>query len=194
MPDRGDRFLSILGGYLLTLPYDLKVLFEAASEQNLERQARELAAGTIIYVLTPNEAAPSDQPHLAYVDDAIILRVALRTVLRLGGDGAAEFAERYPEYYEKLEEELGVLRDYLGGDAIAWMESKTLTMARNVYKGKKVAQYLDDAEAADFLFEESLAFATDYEIDEEAVSRIKRAEAIRQHLHRRMAEEAKRIA
>lgn len=194
MADTGERFLATLGGYLVSLPYDLKILFEASSEENLDRRARELATGTILYVLTPNDSAPPDQPHLKYVDDAILLRLALRAIAQTGGEGAAEFTGRFPEFYDSLERELAVLRDYLGVDCFGWLERKIELMPRGVYKGKNVKKYLDDAEAAEFLYEESLAFATDYEIDEEAVSRVKRAEPVRQHIQRRASEDAKRIA
>ena len=61
MSENGERFLATLGGYLVSLPYDMKVLFEATSEENLDRRAREIATGTIIHILTPKDAAPPDQ-------------------------------------------------------------------------------------------------------------------------------------
>lgn len=193
MADNGDRFLEVMSGYLVALPHDLKVLLQAASEENLERPARELATGTILYILAPNDAVPADHPHLAFVDDAILLRLALDAVAKSGGEGAADFQSRFPEYYDGLREELDVLREYLGAECYDWLGRKLQTVHKGVYKGKNVAKYLDDAEANEFLYEESLVFATEYLIDEEAVSRMKRAEPIRQHLHRRMAEDAKRI-
>ena len=193
MGAEGERFLATVGGCLVSLPYDMKVLFEAMIEENLDRRAREIAAGTILYLLSRNDAPPQDQPHLAYVDDAILLRLALQTIAARGGEGALDFTRRFPEYYETLEGDLACFRDYLA-DSFRWLEGKIEAMPRTVYKGKKVADYLNSEEAADFLYEESLAFATDYELDEEVISRVKRAEPIKQHLERRMAEDAKRIA
>lgn len=193
MADNGERFWATLSGYLVSLPYDLKVLFDAASEENLDRRARELATGMILYVLTPNDAPPPDQPHLAYVDEAILLRLALKAVVQTEDEGAVLFRERFPEHYDRLDEDLSVFRDFLGSDCMRWLERKIETLPRTVYRGKNVAKYLDDTEASEFLYEESLRFATEYELDEEVIGRVKRADPVRQHLHRRMAEEAKRI-
>jgi uncharacterized membrane protein YkvA (DUF1232 family) len=188
----GERFLSTLGGCLVSLPYDLRVLFEAMSEEDLDRAAREKVTGAIMYILSPNDAAPPDQPHLAFVDDVVLLRVALKHATRRGDEADRAFAERFPEQFESLDEDLETFRGYLG-DSFRWIESKVDALSRMVYKGKRVKEYLDDEEAASFLYEEGLSFTTDYEVDEEAVSRLKRPEPLRQYLERRMAEDSRRI-
>lgn len=188
----GERFLSTLGGCLVSLPYDLKVLFEAMSQEDLDRPARELVTGAIMYMVSPHDAAPPDQPHLSFVDDVVLLRLTLRHVLRIGGDGAKPFAERFPEQFEPLDEDLETFRAYLG-HSFDWLESKIETLPRMVYKGKRVRDYLDDEEAGAFLYEEGLSFSTDYEVDEEAVGRLKRPEPFRQYLERRMSEDGRRL-
>ena len=188
----GERFLSTLGGCLVSLPYDLKVLFEAMSQEDLDRPVRETVTGSIMYMLSPHDAAPPDQPHLAYVDDVVLLRLTLRHVLQKAGDAAKVFAERFPEQFEPLEDDLQTFRAYLG-QSFEWLEAKIETLPRMVYKGKRVRDYLDDEEAGAFLYEEGLSFSTDYEVDEEAVGRLKRPEPFRQYLERRMSEDGRRL-
>src|SRR5439155_951561 len=49
------RFLSILSEYLVSLPFDLKILQEAVADPDLDRSAREVAAGAIVHTLLPQE-------------------------------------------------------------------------------------------------------------------------------------------
>jgi uncharacterized membrane protein YkvA (DUF1232 family) len=189
----GERFLQTLGGCLVSLPYDLKVLFEAMSQEDLDRPVRERVTGAIMYMLSPHDAAPQDQPHLSFVDDVVLLRLTLRHVLQNGGDAARAFADRFPEQFETLDTDLETFRAYLG-PSYDWLQAKIEALPRMVYKGKRVRDYLDEEEAGAFLYEEGLSFTTDYEVDEEAVGRLKRPESFRQYLERRMAEDGRRLS
>lgn len=192
MQAMGEQFLSTLGGCLVSLPFDLRVLYEAMSQEDLDRDTREMVTGAIMYILSLNDNAPADQPHLAFADDVVLLRLALKRIAARDDEAARAFAERFPEQFESLDEDLKVFRAYLG-DVFRWLEAKIEALPRMVYKGKHVADYLDDEDAGAFLYEEGLSFNTDYEVDEEAVSRLKRAEPFRQYLERRMAEDSLRI-
>jgi uncharacterized membrane protein YkvA (DUF1232 family) len=192
MKEMGEQFLSTLGGCLVSLPFDLRVLYEAMSQEDLDRGTREMVTGAVMYILSLNDAAPADQPHLAFADDVVLLRLALKRIAARDDEASKAFAERFPEQFESLDEDLNVFRTYLG-DVFRWLEAKIGALPRMVYKGKHVADYLDDEDAGAFLYEEGLSFNTDYEVDEEAVSRLKRAEPFRQYLERRMAEDSLRI-
>jgi len=193
MNDLGEQFLSTLGGCLVSLPYDLRVLFEAMSQEDLDRDTREMVTGAIMYILSLNDAAPADQPHLAFADDVVLLRMALKRVAARDDEASQAFTERFPEQFETLDADLKVFSDYLG-NTYRWLEAKIGSLPRMVYKGKRVKDYLDDEDAAAFLYEEGLSFNTDYEVDEEAVGRLKRPEPFRQYLERRMAEDSTRIS
>ena len=193
MNDSGEQFLSTLGGCLISLPYDLRVLFEAMSQEDLDRANREMVTGAIMYILSHNDAAPTDQPHLAFADDVVLLRLALKRVAARGDEVTQAFTERFPEQFESLDEDLNVFRGYLG-DTYRWLEAKIEGLPKMVYKGKRVKDYLDDEDAGTFLYDAGLSFNTDYEVDEEAIGRLKRPEQFRQYLERRMAEDSLRIS
>lgn len=195
-PDGGTperRFLTIVTSWLCSLPHDLKVLFEAKDEPNLEREAREAAAGAILYVLTPQPSS-SDADFVGFADDAIMLRCALRAIIAKGGEGASGFKERFQEYYENLDADLELCQQAMG-DTLTWLLTKVEGLPKLSYKQKKVPTYIDDEEAVESLYEDSLAFATDYPIDEEKLSmRLKKPETLLEPLRRRAAEEKKKIA
>lgn len=186
------EFLGLVSGWIVTLPYDLKVLFEAKDDPNLERPAREAAAAGIIHALAPEPSA--EQDFVAFAVDALILREALRTVAAKGGEGAEGFRERFAEHFERLERDLASCREVMG-DAFDWIAARVEQAPRCVYKGKKIGVYIDDDEASELLYEDGLAFQTDYPIDEENLGmRLKRPETLLDPLRRRAAEERKKIA
>ena len=184
------RYLSTVSGWLVSLPHDLKVLFEAKDEPNLERSARELAAGAILYILSPDTSGA--EPFVAFADDAILLREALRAISERGGEGASAFRDRFAEYYDTIEDDLALCKEAMG-DAYDWLFEKINGLNKLVYKGKKVQQYIDDEEQSEILYEDGLAFATDYPIDEEKLGmRLKKPETLLEPLRRRAAEEKRR--
>lgn len=186
-PDVERLFLSTVSSWLVSLPHDLKVLFEAKDEPNLDRPAREIAAGAILHVLSPDTSG--EQDFIGFADDAIVLRESLRAVATQGGEGAGAFRERFADYYGTLDNELGVCQQALG-ESYPWLIRKIESLPRLVYKGKKVPQYIDDEEATELLYEDGLAFSTDYPIDEAKLHmRLKKPETLLEPLRRRAAAE-----
>jgi hypothetical protein len=188
------RFLSLVSGWLLALPHDLKVLFEAKDDPNLERPAREIAAGAILFVLNPDPAPAGEEKFIGYADDVIIVRLALEAIAARGGEGAGDFRARFEEYYEKLNGELDLCRRAMG-ETFDWLAGKIAGLPKQVYKSKKLAQYIDDDEAVETLYEDGLAFATEYPLDEDKLAmRLKRPETLLEPLRRKALEDRKKIA
>src|SRR5688572_20545643 len=96
------RFISRLSEYLVSLPFDLKVLQEAVSDPDLDRSARELAAGAVMHTLLPQEGEAGP---LRFADDVLMVRAALKEVSQQGGEGAAAFRDRFSEIYGGLDED-----------------------------------------------------------------------------------------
>lgn len=72
-------------GWLVSLPHDLKIAFDAMDDENLPRNARELAVGTIIYIVSPNDSVSDrNDTVVSFTDDAVLLRLGLRKVVELG--------------------------------------------------------------------------------------------------------------
>jgi uncharacterized membrane protein YkvA (DUF1232 family) len=186
------RFVSLISEWLLALPHDLKVLFEAKDDPNLERDAREIAAGAILHVLTPDTS--SEEKFIGFADDVIILRLALRAIVARGGEGAGDFRNRFEDYYGVVDAGLELCQRVMG-DTYTWLEGKVDVLPRQVYKGKKVPQYIDDEESAEMVYEDGLQFATDFPIDESKLGmRLKRPETLLEPLRRRALEDRKKHA
>jgi hypothetical protein len=182
-------FLEKVSEYLLSLPFDLKILQEAVTDPDLDRGAREIAAGTIIHTIGPQEG---DGP-LRFVDDVLLVRAALKRVVADGGEAARDFATRFEsEIYGKLDEDLSIFDGALG-DLWPWLNGKLEGFRKPPYKGKTPSQYVDDEDAASFLYEEGLAFQTNYNVTEDKVrNSVRRVDAILEQLNKRRAEDAKK--
>ena len=186
-----SKFVELVRGWLVSLPHDLKIAFDAMDDENLPRPVREVAAGVVVYVVSPNDFIQDrNDAVVSYADDALLLRLALAKALGKGEDEQA-FKERFPELFEDLEENLTLCKDVMG-DLMTWLESKVPNLPKLDYKGKKVAKYLEDAEAREQLYDDGLVFRTDYPVDEKTIAdKLKKAATVTEVMKRRKEEEAR---
>lgn len=190
-PAAESKFVELVRGWLVSLPHDLKIAFDAMDDENLPRPVREVAAGVVAYVVSPNDfIADRNDAVVSFADDALLLRLALTQALGTGEDEQA-FRERFPELFEGLDEDLVICKSVMG-DLMTWLESKVPTLPKLDYKGKKVVKYLDDGDAREQLFDDGLVFRTDYPVDESTITdKLKKASTITEVMKRRMDEEAR---
>ena len=188
--DLERRFVETFSSWLISLPHDLKILYEASTDENLDREQRELATGAVIYAVSPNDFINADRnDFLSYCDDCILVRLALRQIVSNEDEDSQFFKSRFEDFFGTLDDELSVCKEAMG-ETYTWLESKVGLLKSLEYKGKKVPDYLDDDEAGEFLYEEGLGFATEYPVDEETLGdKLKKATTILEVMDRRKAED-----
>ncbi len=186
-----SKFVELVRSWLVSLPHDLKIAFDAMDDENLPRSARELATGAAIYIVSPNDSVSDRNDQVvSYADDAVLLRLALQKALGKGEDEQA-FRERFPELFDGLDDNLTLCKSVMG-ELMAWLEQKVGSLKTIDYKGKKVATYLDDDEAREQLFEDGLVFRTDYPVDDKTINdKLKKAATVIDVMKRRKLEEAR---
>jgi len=185
-----SKFVELVRSWLVSLPHDLKIAFDAMDDENLPRNAREIATGTVIYIVSPKDSVADRNEVASYADDALLLRLALHKALAKGEDEDA-FRERFPELFEGLDENLKLCKSIMG-DLMTWLEQKVPMLRNSMYKGRKLAQYLDNEEAREALFDDGLVFRTDYPVDEKTIGdKLKRAQTVVDVMRRRKADEAR---
>jgi hypothetical protein len=191
--DNNERiFLETMSKALVSLPFDLKLLLEAVADSDLERGVRELAAGTVVHVITPKDGNV-DAP-LRFAEDVVQLRLALAKIAAEGGEGAPAFRARFAEDYARFEEELGLFRQAFGNEVVDWLDSRWASLLKGVYAKKKISMFVDDEEVGTFLYDEGLRFATLYPITEKSLAgRVKQAQPFVDHLARKRDQDKKRI-
>lgn len=187
-----SKFVELVRSWLVSLPHDLKIAFDAMDDENLPRNARELAVGTIIYIVSPNDSVSDrNDTVVSFTDDAVLLRLGLMKVIELGGEDGDAFRERYSELFDGIAEQLELCGTVMG-DLMTWLSSKVETLNKLDFKGKKIKTYLDNDEAREQLFDDGLEFRTIYPVDEERIGdKLKKASTIIDVMRRRKAEEAR---
>jgi len=184
-----SQFVELVRSWLVSLPHDLKIAFDAMDDENLPRTVREIATGVVIYVVSPNDGDRNDQV-VSYADDAVLLRLALHKALGKGEDEQA-FRDRFPELFENLEDNLKLCKSVMG-DLMNWLEGKVGNLKSIDYKGKKAPVYLDNDEARELLFDDGLVFRTDYPVDEKTIGdKLKKAATVIDVMKRRKTDEAR---
>jgi hypothetical protein len=191
--DNTERsFLETMSKALVSLPFDLKILLEAVADLDLERSVREMAAGTVVHVITPKDG--NVEAPLRFVEDVVQLRLAAAKVVAEGGEGAPAFRERFSEDFSRFDEELALFRGVLGDDIIEWLDSRWGAFRKGVYAKKKVSQFVDDEEVGTFLYDEGSRFGTLYPITEKSLAgRVKQAQPFVDHLARKRDQDKKKI-
>ena len=189
-----QQFVDTISRWLVSLPHDLKLLYEAAENEDLPRAARELAVGAIIYVVSPNDfVADRHDSFVSYCDDAIMLRLAAKKIVEGGNEDAEFFKSRHPDFFASLDEECDVCSKAMG-ELFVWLANKLVELPKLEYKGKKVPLFLDDDEAGELLYEDGLGFRTEYPVDEETIGdKLKKASTVLDVMKRRKAEEARGV-
>ena len=191
MSQSESKFVELVRAWLVSLPQDLKIAFDAMDDENLPREVRETAAGVVAYVVSPNDSITDrNSAVVSYADDAMLLRIALSQALGTGEDEQA-FRERFPELFEGLADNLATCKAIMG-ELMTWLEGKVPTLPKLDYKGKKITKYLDNTEAREQLFEDGLVFRTDYPVDEKTIAdKLKKATTVVDAMKRRRQEEAR---
>ncbi len=186
-----SQFVELVRSWLVSLPHDLKIAFDAMDDENLPRAARELATGVAIYVVSPKDAvSDSKEQVVSYADDCVLLRIVLHKAIGTADDEKA-FRDRFPELFEGLDTNLALCKTVMG-DLMTWLESKIGSLKTISYKGKKLATYLDDDEAREQLFDDGLVFRTDYPVDEKTIGdKLKKAATVVDVMKRHKADEAR---
>lgn len=187
-----SKFVELVRDWLVSLPHDLKIAFDAMDDENLPRTVREVAAGVVAYVVSPNDfIADRNDAVVSYADDALMLRLALAKALGTSGEDEAAFRERYPELFEDLDDNLILCKSVMG-ELMTWLESKVGGLPGREYKGKKIPKYIDDEESREQLFDDGLVFRTDYPVDEKTIAdKLKKASTVTDVMRRRRVEEAR---
>ena len=190
--DLERSFLETVSRTLVSLPFDVKVLLEAVADPDLEHDVREIAAATVVHVITPKDGNV-DAP-IRFVEDVVLLRLALAKIAAEGGEGADAFKARFDENYGHLDDELALFRQVLGGETVDWLGSRWGSLLKAVYAKKKIPMFVDDEEVGTFLYDEGLRFGTLYPITEKSLAgRVKQVQPFVDHLTRKRDQDRKKI-
>lgn len=188
------RFVETLRSWLVSLPFDLKILYEASTDENLSRESRELILGAIIYTISPSDLISDRDNFASYADDCLLLRLALRKAVGSDDEDEEFFRSRFPEFFETLDTELGICEQGMG-ELYSWLASKVDSLTKKTHRNKSVKQYFESDDLQEELYEDGLEFRTEYPISEDDIAdRFKKPSSVIDLLQRAKVEEDKKSA
>lgn len=161
-------FFEILVNWIMSLPTDIKVLIEMIGDDKLDLSARSLAVGTIVYLIAAIGLIPDAIPVLGYIDDVIVLHIALATILKMDPERAEYYRDKYPDTIRVIDDQVQLLVDALGA-LYSWIMAFVDSLSQRRYRGQETSQAAQSEETREMLFDDAMVYAAKVNIDEETI-------------------------
>ncbi|MET0386738.1 MAG: hypothetical protein ABW321_12305 [Polyangiales bacterium] len=166
-----DEFLTFIKGAILALPQSLKAALRVAEDPDIPDEGRALVAGAVIHWLSRTNTIPGVRGGaVAYVDDVLVLLLALEHTQGLAPDAPERMLQHAPELCETLTEDLALARQYFGG-GMAVVEQALTRVTKLKHMGRTAQQCVKDESAATMLYEELSSALVDFDPTPESVGR-----------------------
>ncbi|TEU21771.1 MAG: DUF1232 domain-containing protein [Anaerolineales bacterium] len=166
----GETFFEMLVCWLVSLPTDIKILIEMIGDDELDMKARSLAVGTIVYVLAPIDLIPDKIPVLGYVDDVVILHIAVVLVVQIDPNRGRYYREKYPQTFETLDQQIELLRGTLGA-LYSWLTALVENLVKRRFRGQAAEDVIGSEKLQEDMFDAAMEYAADVNVDAETIQR-----------------------
>lgn len=180
-------FADVLREGMLSLPHDLKAILRVMEDPDLDDAGRVLACGTILHVLSGQNAIPGTKGVLAYADDVILLRMLVERLRKSSPDVIKRHCDESADTLGVFEAQTQEVRAHLG-ELVVVLERAVDALPKTAFEGHTAAECARDSEAATWLYDSvHEAIVERLELDEDAVVRaLKNVGEIRGFLKQRM--------
>lgn len=163
------NFFQLLVDWIATLPIDIKILVEMIGDEQLDITARTLAVGTLLYIISPLDIIPEKVGRVVgYIDDVIILRIALAAIVEIDPSRAKYYQEKYPDFLAGLDQHIKLLKDTLGA-LYGWLKALVDKLFKRTFHGKTTEDVAKSAEVQEDLFDEAMEYAANVPVDKEFI-------------------------
>jgi uncharacterized membrane protein YkvA (DUF1232 family) len=106
--------LELLQKLILHLPQELKILIETLGDSELGVPARSVALGAISYVIYFGDLITDKIPVVGWIDDVLVIWIALGIIEELEPEHTQTYREKYPETFDQLGEVVQIIQSSLG--------------------------------------------------------------------------------
>lgn len=166
-----DEFLTFIRGAILALPQSLKAALRVAEDPDIPDEGRALVAGAVIHWLSRTNTIPGVRGGaLAYVDDVLVLMLAVEHTQGLAADAPERMLQHAPELCETLEADMALVRQHLGS-GMSVIEQALPRVTKLKHMGRTAQQCVKDESAATMLYEELQSALVDFDPTPDSVAR-----------------------
>jgi len=183
-----QRFKEVMLDAIMSLPQDMKAVLSVVEDPYLEDEYKTLAAGALMHVLSASNAIPGMRGTLAYVDDVIVLRIALERCMKGSPEVMAKQAEHSPELFGPLPEQMEAVREYLG-DLLKVLDKAVDELPELSHEGHTPSECARDMDASTWLYDAvHEMLIAELELDDDEVERaLRKVDTIRRPLEMRLS-------
>ena len=164
-----EQFIDLAREGILSLAQDMKSMLRIVEDPDIDDESRVEASGALLHVLSASNAIPGLRGKLAYVDDVLVLRLVLQRIARRSPDAIARHRDEAPELVGALEEQLAVMRAFLGDDLVAVLEKAVDGVSKLNHQGHTAEQCAHDST---WLYESVQEAIVDMDFDEDEIARL----------------------
>lgn len=181
-----EEFVGFMRGAIVALPQSLKAALRVAEDPDLPDEGRALVAGALVHWLSRTNTIPGVRgAALAYVDDVLVLLLALERLSQLAPEAVARLTTDVPELFETLTDDLRVVRDYIG-PGMKVLEQALSRVVKLKHMGRTAEQCVKDESSSTMLYEEIHAALIDFDLEPDTVGRaLKDIEPLVEELRKR---------
>ncbi len=166
---KSDKFFEMLLGWLQSLPADIKILIEMISDNKLAMKARCLAAGTVIYFVSPIDLIPDKIPVVGHIDDVIILRLAVVMIVQIDPERGSYYRQKYPQF-ETLNQQIDLLKEVLGA-LYGFLQALVASLVERHFRGHTPEDVVDSEQLQEDMFDAAMEHAAGVNVDPETIQR-----------------------
>jgi len=165
-----EGFVEAVREGLVLLPQHIKLLLRVYDDPDVPESGRVLASGSLVHWLAGANTIPGVRGILAYVDDLLLMRLALARLDALAPEALARHREDSPEVLDGLDAQVSLIRVRLGA-AVAVFEAALDRIGDFKHMGRTATECVLDGDAGTMLYEEVQAALVNLDLDEAAVVR-----------------------
>jgi hypothetical protein len=165
------QFHEFVHAAIVSLPQHVKAMLRLAEDQDIPDEGRTLAAGAILHWLSGSNTIPGVSGGvLAYVDDALMLRLVHERLESIAPDVVTRHRADSPDVFASVVADLALVRGELG-DGMGVLSRSLERLPKLKHRGRTAAQCVSDETAGTELYEEVVSALVDLDLDDESVAR-----------------------
>lgn len=182
-----STFAAVLQEGMLSLPHDLKAILRVVEDPELDDAGRVLACGSILHLLSGQNAIPGTKGVLGYADDVILLRLMMERLSKTSPEVIKHHCEDSADTIGVFDAQMSEVRAHLG-EVMVVLDRAVDALPKTSFGGHTATECARDPEAATWLYDSvHQAIVERLELDEDAVARaLKNAGEIRGFLKQRL--------
>ena len=167
-----EQFVELVRDTVLSLPQDMKAVLRIVEDPEIDDESRVAAAGALLFTLSSANAIPGLRGLLAWVDDALVLRLVLERIAKKSPAAMARHLEESPELLQPLPAQLKTAREYLG-ELMVVLDRAADDVAKVTHEGHNASQCVHDGESGTWLYDEVRgAIVEKIDFSEDEVARV----------------------